>query len=221
MNVPKYINYDLEGSIFMPRGSKKISNMRKDEIINACASLYETMGFRDITIRDIGNRTTFSRTSIYNYFQTKEEIFLALLQREHQAWADDLESIAKENESLTAEEFADKVARSLEKRGYMLKLMCMNLYDMECSSRIENLVSFKLAYANTLKVLINCLEKFFPDMASDDIQKFIYAFFPFLFGVYPYTSTTEKQKEAMEIANIDYIEHSVYEIVEPFIMKIL
>ena len=205
----------------MPRGSKKISNMRKDEIINACASLYETMGFRDITIRDIGNRTTFSRTSIYNYFQTKEEIFLALLQREHQAWADDLESIAKENESLTAEEFADKVARSLEKRGYMLKLMCMNLYDMECSSRIENLVSFKLAYANTLKVLTHCLEKFFPDMASDDIQKFIYAFFPFLFGVYPYTSTTKKQKEAMEIANIDYIEHSVYEIVKPFIMKIL
>lgn len=205
----------------MPRGSKKISNTRKDEIINACASLYETMGFRDITIRDIGNRTTFSRTSIYNYFQTKEEIFLALLQREHQAWADDLESIANENESLTAEEFADKVARSLEKRGYMLKLMCMNLYDMECSSRIENLVSFKLAYANTLKVLTHCLEKFFPDMASDDIQKFIYAFFPFLFGVYPCTSTTEKQKEAMEIANIDYIEHSVYEIVEPFIMKIL
>ena len=205
----------------MPRESKKISNMRKDEIINACASLYETMGFRDITIRDIGNRTTFSRTSIYNYFQTKEEIFLALLQREHQAWADDLESIANENESLTAEEFADKVARSLEKRGYMLKLMCMNLYDMECSSRIENLVSFKLAYANTLKVLTHCLEKFFPDMASDDIQKFIYAFFPFLFGVYPYTSTTEKQKEAMEIANIDYIEHTVYEIVKPFLMKIL
>ena len=205
----------------MPRESKKISNMRKDEIINACASLYETMGFRDITIRDIGNRTTFSRTSIYNYFQTKEEIFLALLQREHQAWADDLENIANENESLTAEEFADKVARSLEKRGYMLKLMCMNLYDMECSSRIENLVSFKLAYANTLKVLTHCLEKFFPDMASDDIQKFIYAFFPFLFGVYPYTSTTKKQKEAMEIANIDYIEHTVYEIVKPFIMKIL
>ena len=25
----------------------------------------------------------------------------------------------------------------------------------------------------------------------------------------------------MEIANIDYIEHSVYEIVKPFIMKIL
>ena len=205
----------------MEKKKKKISNMRKDEIINACASLYETMGFRDITIRDIGNRTTFSRTSIYNYFQTKEEIFLALLQREHQAWADDLESIANENESLTAEEFADKVARSLEKRGYMLKLMCMNLYDMECSSRIENLVSFKLAYANTLKVLTHCLEKFFPDMASDDIQKFIYAFFPFLFGVYPYTSTTKKQKEAMEIANIDYIKHSVYEIVEPFIMKIL
>ena len=48
------------------------------------------MGFKDITIRDIGARTSFTRTSIYNYFQTKEEIFLALLQREYEAWIEDV-----------------------------------------------------------------------------------------------------------------------------------
>ena len=61
----------------MPRSSEELTHARKEEIINACAALYETMGFRDITIRDIGERTSFTRTSIYNYFQTKEEIFLA------------------------------------------------------------------------------------------------------------------------------------------------
>ena len=65
----------------MPKGSEELTNARKEEIINACASLYETMGFKDITIRDIGAETSFTRTSIYNYFQTKEEIFLALLRR--------------------------------------------------------------------------------------------------------------------------------------------
>ena len=70
------------------------------------------MGFRDITIRDIGARTSFTRTSIYNYFQTKEEIFLALLQREHEAWIADLEELARQEGGLSVEEFADRMARS-------------------------------------------------------------------------------------------------------------
>ena len=70
----------------MPKGSEELTNARKEEIINACASLYETMSFKEITIWDIGKKTSFSRTSIYNYFQSKEEIFLALLQREHEKW---------------------------------------------------------------------------------------------------------------------------------------
>ena len=77
----------------MPKGSVKLTNARKEEIIDACASLYETMSFRDITLRDISARTSFTRTSIYNYFQTKEEIFLGLLQREYEAWTADLDAL--------------------------------------------------------------------------------------------------------------------------------
>ena len=68
----------------MPAASEELTRARKDEIVNACAQLYETMSFKDITLRDIGARTSFTRTSIYNYFQTKEEIFLALMQREYE-----------------------------------------------------------------------------------------------------------------------------------------
>ena len=66
----------------MPKGSEELTLARREEIVNACAALYETMGFKEITIRDIGEKTSFTRTSIYNYFQTNEEIFLALFQRE-------------------------------------------------------------------------------------------------------------------------------------------
>ncbi len=102
----------------MPKGSEALTNARKEEIIDACAALYETMGFRDITIRDIGARTSFTRTSIYNYFQTKEEIFLALLQREHEAWIADLEEMVRqETGRCPPEEFADRMARTLERRA--------------------------------------------------------------------------------------------------------
>lgn len=205
----------------MPKGSEELTNARKDEIINACASLYKTMGFKDITIRDIGAETSFTRTAIYNYFQTKEEIFLALLQREHEAWISNLEEITREHETMTIGDFSDAIAGSLEKRGCMLKLMSMNLYDMEGNSRMDNLVAFKVVYAQALRSVSGCLEKFFPQMTPGDIQEFLYVFFPFLFGVYPYTTATDKQKEAMELAHVNYAQYSVYEIVRSFASRIL
>ena len=205
----------------MPKGSEEQTHARKEEIIDACAALYETMGFRDITIRDIGAKTSFTRTSIYNYFQTKEEIFLALLQREHELWISDLEELARREAPLSTEQFADALACTLEKRGCMLKLMSMNLYDMEVSSRLENLVSFKKTYADALQVISRCLKKFFPAMPEREIQDFLYAFFPFLFGVYPYTSHTEKQLEAMELAHVNYTEYSIYELTRSFIARML
>ena len=205
----------------MPKGSEELTNARKEEIIDACASLYETKSFRDITIRDIGEKTSFTRTSIYNYYHSKEEIFLALLRRELVGWTEDLNGISRQYGKLSAEEFADKLARSLEKRGCMLKLMSMNIYDMEVNSRLENLADFKKSYANALQAVTCCLERFFPSMTADNIQEFLYALFPFLFGVYPYTSHTEKQIQAMKMAHVHFISHSIYELVKPFAVRLL
>ncbi|MDO4825901.1 MAG: TetR/AcrR family transcriptional regulator, partial [Bacillota bacterium] len=52
----------------MPKASQARTNARKEEIISACAALYETMSFKDITLKDISQATSFTRTSIYNYF---------------------------------------------------------------------------------------------------------------------------------------------------------
>ena len=148
----------------MPKGSEELANARKDEIISACATLYETMSFKDITLRDIGEQTSFTRTSIYNYFQTKEEIFLALMQREYERWAADLEALLASHEAMTADRFADALARTLERRGRLLKLMAMNLYDMEDNSRMENLVALKGAYRTALEaVTVNVAFQYFEE----------------------------------------------------------
>ena len=42
----------------MPKSSEEQAQARRDEIVNACAELYETMSFRDITLKEIGQRTS-------------------------------------------------------------------------------------------------------------------------------------------------------------------
>ena len=81
----------------MPKGSPELTKAREDEIIGACEKLYRTMSFKDVTIKEIGAVTSFTRTSIYTYFQTKEEIFLALFEREHRDWTAELDDIAADS----------------------------------------------------------------------------------------------------------------------------
>lgn len=205
----------------MPKGSEELTAARKEEIITACAELYKTMSFKDITIKEIGNETTFTRTSIYNYFQTKEEIFLALLQREYELWIYRLKQIQMEHERMTGAEFADALAHSLEERENLLKIMSMNHYDMEENSRIERLIEFKIIYGQSLTEVRNCLDKFFPEMTAQDKQNFIFSFFPFMFGIYPYTVVTEKQRKAMTYAKVNYVYMTIYEITYAKVKKLL
>lgn len=200
---------------------KKPVDVRREEIINACEELYKKENFKDITLKQIGEKTTFSRISIYNYFQTKEEIFLALFQREYEKWIEDLNKIYEKNERLMIEELANKLAHTIEKRPTLLKLLAMNLYDMEDNSKMEALVEFKQAYGNSIKAVKRCLDKFVTNMNEEEKTNFILSFFPFMYGIYPYAVVTAKQKEAMEKADVPFKKLTIYEIAYMGTLKLL
>lgn len=200
---------------------KKPVDVRREEIINACEELYKKENFKDITLKQIGEKTTFSRTSIYNYFQTKEEIFLALFQREYEKWIEDLNKIYEKNERLMIEELTNKLAHTIEKRPTLLKLLAMNLYDMEDNSKMEALVEFKQAYGDSIKAVKRCLDKFVTNMNEEEKTKFIFSFFPFMYGIYPYAVITAKQKEAMEKADVPFKKLTIYEIAYMGTLKLL
>ena len=205
----------------MVKGTPELIAERREEIINACEKLYQTMSFKDITLKEIGNVTSFSRPTIYNYFETKEEIFLALYEREYDRWNADLESILREHETLSKEQLASAIAESIQKREQLLKLLSMNNYDMESNSRPERLVSFKAAYGKSLRNVRALLDKFRPEMSEEEKQSFLYVFFPFMFGIYPYGEVTDKQREAMEQAGVEFSYLSVYEITYQCLIRLL
>ena len=205
----------------MPKGSPELTNARKEEIIAACRKLYETMSFKEITLKEIGQQTSFTRTSIYNYFETKEEIFLALFAQEYEYFSRDLDRLCEQNERLTLDQLASALAHALERRPLMLKLLSMNMYDMEANSRMERLVAFKTAYGASKDALDRCLKKFVPALDEKGRQTFLYAFLPFVYGLYPYTMVTEKQKQAMQEAGISYVYMSTYEMAYDFIRTLL
>ena len=178
------------------------------------------MSFKDITLKEIGSVVPFSRPTIYNYFRTKEEIFLALYTREYDRWNEDLAAILAGHDTLTPDRLAAALAESLARRKQLLKLLSMNNYDMEANSRQEMLTAFKSSYGESMRLIRALLAKFRPEMTDEDVRDFIYLFFPFMFGIYPYTDVTEKQRTAMKEADVDFTYHSVYDLTYRCLMRL-
>ncbi|MGI6003302.1 MAG: TetR family transcriptional regulator [Lachnospiraceae bacterium] len=204
----------------MPKVPEGYADMRRDEILRACDALYSRSSFHDVTIKEISAYTSFSRPSIYNYFRTIEEIFLGLLQREYELWTQDLLAILRRND-LTVQTLADALAHSLDGRRTLLRIQSTNLYEIEENSRLERLIEFKRCMQKAMNTLMEILKKSVPAMQEADRIHFMYSFFPFLYGVYPYTAPTDKQCQAMDAAGIPHRTLTIYELVYPCLLKLL
>ena len=205
----------------MPKGSPELTAARRDEIMNACEKLYQKKIFKEITLQDISRETSFTRTSIYNYFETKEEIFLELFKREYDLWTGDIEKLTDKVGEYSREELALEIAGSLQKRKLLLKLLSVNLYDLEENSRMERLVNFKTAYGNSKKALWKLIRKCYPELKDYEIKDFIKIFLPYLHGIYPYAFATDKQIEAMDRVGVEYEKTTIKELVYLGLMKML
>lgn len=204
----------------MPKMPDGFAEKRKDEILDACDELYRKSSFHDVTIKDISAYTSFSRPSIYNYFQTIEEIFLGLLQREYDRWAEDLKKLL-DKDSMSREELASEIAHTLEPRKTLLRIQSTNLYELEENSRLERLIDFKRSMRDAITAMNSILEKFAPEMNAEDRMHFQYSFFPFIYGAYPYTAPTEKQCKAMDATGIPHPSVSVYDLVYGCLLRLL
>ena len=205
----------------MAQQLKKAGNARKEEIMAVCESLYENSSFKDITVRDIGKETSVGRTSFYTYFQTKDEIFLTILAREYESWATDLENLTKLSKAIKKEDLAQAIADTLEGRTLLLKILSENPFDMEKNCRPECLEGYHEAYVTVLEALYDVLEKFCPQMADADRQEFVYAFLPFLHGIYPYTEQRDKQNDAMKKAGFSASKQNATDLAYAFLCVLL
>ena len=152
----------------------------------------------------IGEKTSFSRTSIYNYFQTKEEIFLALLRAGNMPpGRDDLcrpRRRARARGNIPRDVCRAPRAARVHAQTHVHELIRLGIGQPRRKPAI-------LQAGNTgrsLRGVEACLRAHFPRCGQKEAERFVYAFFPFLFGVYPYTQVTPKQAEAMERAHIAY-----------------
>lgn len=72
---------------------------RRQAILDAAWELYRTTPYDAITIAGVAERVNLAKGTIYLYFKTKEELFLALQEQQLNAWFDTLDQQLRETET--------------------------------------------------------------------------------------------------------------------------
>ncbi len=205
--------------MFIRARTEEQFNERRQEIIHATQFLYQQYSFREINFSKISEKTKIARSTIYNYYLNKEEIFLDIILEHFMNIKKGIEENLLEVK-LDRADLVDKITKILMDNYELLVLISLYIEQIEYTCSQEKLNDFKLHIKDLNEVLIKMTKFQFPNARETLIQYFIQAFYSALHGIAPACSPIKKQKIAMEKAGI-YVKFEKKEFISFYINTIL
>lgn len=96
---------------------------RRDAILEVASSVLSRSQFAKVTMAQIAQHCGLAKGTLYLYFATKEELFLATLEGELAAWFDELGAVLLRRGEVTPRAFAEAVVDSLAARERLADLL--------------------------------------------------------------------------------------------------
>lgn len=189
---------------FLRARTEEQIEQRRLDILQSCDALFEAGGYENVNIKAISEMTTITRSSIYTYYKTKDEMLMDLLSMELIQWKEELLAWCEMTAPLTCEEFSRQFTDILVLHDKMLQYYCLLYTLLEKNCRIEKMVEFKKQAIPVAETIVQVILKNFPVLtipAASEISEQIIAF---VLGLYPSSHMTQKQKEALLLSQTEY-----------------
>jgi len=70
-----------------------MKNSKSDLIINVAQKLFAKFGFKKTTVDEIAHSAHITKSSIYHYFSSKEDIFRTVVEKESRIWSQKIKEV--------------------------------------------------------------------------------------------------------------------------------
>lgn len=140
------------------------------DIENAAGELFLSRRYHEIGLADIAKIAGFTRPNLYRYFSTKEEIFLALLSRDMDAWLAQIEEAPSTGGDVDA--FADWWVRAFTAQPRLPRLLPLLSVSLEENSSEDSLRRFKLRLAEQSEHIGRIAARHLPWYPADRLGEF-------------------------------------------------
>ena len=186
--------------------------LRVKQILNAAAMVFREEDYEKVTMQKIAARAGFTRSNLYRYFTTKEEIFLSLLVNDTERWVQDLAADLGAN--LSRRDFINVWISVLRGHTRFLELFPLLSLSLERNSSREVYRNTKIAFGNILSSLEAVIHKALPGLSSDAILNLLRFSQIVAAGAWPMCRRTEMQEEVLKELNIPFLQPVFFPVFE-------
>jgi AcrR family transcriptional regulator len=143
---------------------------RRQMILDVAAAMLAEMPVADISLRELSRRVGLAGSNVLRYFETREGVFLALLDKLSEEWLDQLERDLGASSSHApvepVEQIAQTWARSLASRPLLCELTSVLAGVLERNVSVDSVRQFKRrAIARNVR-LANLIQAALPDLSG-------------------------------------------------------
>lgn len=176
----------------------KQKEQRISEIVAATERLYDKYDFDEITFVLIAEEANFTRSNLYKYFKTKEEIFLEFMRNDINIYTTNLVKEFSKRKKYSTDQFVKTWVKVLVKNKRLLNLFGILFSSLEKNCSFESLTEFKLATKDDLSSIVEMLCRIFPGLEQEKAMDFFYMQFASAVGLYQMTNHSELQEKVLE-----------------------
>ena len=177
---------------------------RMGAIMKAADALFSERPYHQINMGAIAEQLGWSRSNLYKYAATQEEIFLSLHSQKNRAWLEELAD-ALDDAPLPASEFARTWAEVTARHAGFLRYQEILISIIESNVTLERLTEFKHEFAEMIKPVSAILARQcdIDDTAAGDLYLRLLYQAPALWNHF---HCAELTREAMKAAGLPEIE---------------
>ena len=176
--------------------------LREQAILDAAEALLGEMSAADVSLREISRRVGQSKSGVVRYFETREAVFLEILQRARQEWLDDLQTrlpaaISEDASGPALHEITDVWAQSLAERTVLCELWSMLAAVLERNVSAASIHAFKLGNREHLTRLANLIQARLPALTHTAAEELAATSVVVIAGLWPFAHPSQAVLEAI------------------------
>lgn len=175
--------------------SKEAIQQRYEDILQRTAELFLVQEYADITLTSVAKDLHISRPAIYNYFPSKEELFLALLKREYLT----CEQKMKETftDSLPTKTFCRTLVQVFYRQPLFVKLLSLHTAALEDKCGYEIMSQFKRDTLPFFKTQFAIIRKQYSGTKEENCWQFLQQLTTLSQTFYQYANLPQDQIDLM------------------------
>ncbi len=172
---------------------------RRQEILAAAASLFRELAYEDVSLNAVARKAGFTKSNIYRYFASREEIFLSLFLVDFSEWADEFIEVLKTLPAdILASDLAEVWIEVLMRHERMLDIIPLLGVALERNASENVLFHFKFKTHQLLAHIAGSLAVPLPMMTAEQGSSLITRVHGLVAGLWPFAKPNETMKAVLQ-----------------------